>query len=261
MQMPFDPDLLLFSIKKLIAPFLLPPLLPLLLILAGLVWINRRRRGGLALAWAGVALTLFLSTPLSVGWLLRPLENIPALDIGQAREAQAIVILGGGTRTSAPEYGGETVSRFTLERLRYGAWLARATELPVLVSGGAPSGVRPEAALMRDVLQDEFRLPVRWAEEGSLDTRGNARLSAAMLKPQGIERIVLVTHASHMPRARQEFEAAGMTVLAAPTAWLGEPPGSNSDQPPGLIPNAAAALAGWYASHEWLGRLAYKLSR
>ena len=46
------------------------------------------------------------------------------------------MILGGGLRRSAPEYGGDTLGRLTLERLRYGAMLAKRTGLPVMVSGG-----------------------------------------------------------------------------------------------------------------------------
>lgn len=54
-----------------------------------------------------------------------------------------------------------------------------------------------------------------------MDTADNARLSAAMLKAEDIERIVLVTHAFHMPRARQLFAAEGLSVAAAPTDFRG----------------------------------------
>ena len=53
-----------------------------------------------------------------------------------AADAEAIVILGGGTRRNAPEYGGDTLGRLTLERVRYGAQVAKLTALPVLVTGG-----------------------------------------------------------------------------------------------------------------------------
>jgi uncharacterized SAM-binding protein YcdF (DUF218 family) len=258
MQMAFDSALVLFWLKKLVAILVLPPLSPLLLVGLGLLVATRRRRTGLALAWAGLILALVLATPASVGWLLRYLEATPPLDLAAARDAQAIVILGAGKRRNAPEYGGETVNRLSLERLRYGARLARETGLPLLVTGGAPTGDVPEAELMQAALEIDFGIPVRWVETASRDTRQNAQFSAVPLKAAGVQRILLVTHAAHMPRARAAFEAQGLEVIAAPTAWLGGL--DTSDQVLSVLPGATSAYAGWYAAHEWVGRLAYRLS-
>ena len=72
---------------------------------------------------------------------------------------------------------------------------------------------------MKEVLQQDFRITVQWIEEGSRNTFENARLSAALLKPAGIQRIYLVTHAWHMRRARIAFEHAGFAVIPAPTEF------------------------------------------
>jgi len=257
--MAFDSALALFWLKKLVSAFVQPPLAPLLLIAAGLVLATRRRRGGLALAWAGLAAALFLVWPASVGWMLAGLETDPPLTAEAARGAHAIVVVGAGKRRFAPEFGGETVNRLALERLRYAARLARESGLPVLVSGGAPTGEEPEAALMKAALETDFGVPVRWVEGASLDTHQNAALSAPLLKADGVKRILLVTHAAHMPRTRAEFEAQGLEVVAAPTAWLGNL--DANDQVLTALPSAASAYAGWYAMHEWLGLLAARLSR
>lgn len=45
----------------------------------------------------------------------------------------------------------------------------------------------------------------------------NARFSAAILAPLGVTRILLVTDAFHMPRARRAFAIAGLDPIAAPT--------------------------------------------
>lgn len=258
MPMVFDTALALFWLKKIVAALVLPPLGPLLVVAAGLLALRRHRRVGLTLAWGGLALALALATPASVGWLLRGLEAEAPVSADALRSAEAIVILGGGKREHAPEYGGQSVNRLTLERLRYGARLAAETGLPILVSGGAHSGP-PEAELMRDALERDFHTPVRWLETAARDTRQNAQFAAAHLHAAGVRRIALVTHAVHMPRAQREFEAQGFEVVAAPTAWFGGPD-DGAAWPLGL-PGATSAFAGWVATHEWLGRLAYRLSR
>jgi len=260
MQMALDTALVLFWLKKLAAALLLPPLSPLLLVGFGLLVATRRRRAGMILAWTGLVLALLLATPASVGWLLRDLETAPPVDLTApaVREAQAIVILGGGKRRNAPEYGGETINRLSLERVRYGVRLSRETGLPLLVTGGSPTGQVPEAELMQAAIEIDFGIPVRWVETAALDTRQNAQFSAAQLKAAGVARILLVTHAAHMPRAQAEFEAQGLAVIPAPTAWLGGL--DANDQVLSALPGATSAYAGWYATHEWLGRIAYRLT-
>jgi uncharacterized SAM-binding protein YcdF (DUF218 family) len=186
----------------------LPPTGPLLLALAGLALLGRRPRLGRALAWLGLGGLLVLSLPLVSHALLRSLEA-PALDLRRPGEAQAIVILGGGIRRDAAEFGGDTLARLTLERVRYGALVARTTRLPVLVSGGSVFGGTAEAALMKRALEQEFNVEVRWSEERSRDTRSNAAESASILLPLGIERVLLVTHGFDVPRASAEFATAG----------------------------------------------------
>lgn len=251
----------MFFLKKLLSALVLPPLGPLLLVALGLLLLRRHPRTGKILAWGGLLAALLLVTPISVMPLVRALEGrfVP-VDEARLRQADAILILGGGTRNYAPEFGGRTVNRLTLERLRYGARLARHSGLPVMVSGGAtrPSQT-PEAVLMKAALENDFGIPVKWMEARSRDTRENAELSAAALLPAGIRRIVLVTHAAHMERAAEAFEHAGFQVMPAPTAHLAGPAGG--DEGLLLLPSMNTAYAGWYAVHEWLGLLAYRLSR
>jgi uncharacterized SAM-binding protein YcdF (DUF218 family) len=68
--------------------------------------------------------------------------------------------------------------------------------------------------------------------------------------------VYLVTHAWHMPRARQQFEAAGIQVVAAPTGFRARPwQGARS-----LLPHWTAVRDSYWAAHEWLGRLFYALA-
>ncbi|HNR59831.1 YdcF family protein [Thauera sp.] len=253
---------LLFWLKKIVAALVLPPLLPLLPIVLGLLLGMRWRRLGNALAWSGVALNLLLISPPSVSWLVRQVEHAQALEADAARRAQAIVILGAGRRSHAPEFGGETVNRLALERLRYGARLARETGLPILVTGGTVRDETPEAQLMQAALREDFGLEARWVETAARDTRENARFSAVHLGAADIDAVLLVTHAMHMKRAQAEFEAAGLAVIPAPTAWLGGgEDDAGADQALPMLPSQNTAYAGWFALHELLGGLAYRWSR
>ncbi|MBA3033158.1 MAG: YdcF family protein [Gammaproteobacteria bacterium] len=249
---------LLFLLKKFLSVILLPPLLPLLWIAAGLLLLRQRPRLGRALAWSGLLLALLLTTPAGVKLLVRPLENLPTLQEQDLAAGQAIVILGGGQRRYLAEYGGAAPNHITLERLRYGARLAHYSGLPVMLSGGAViDGYDSEAKIMAESLHRDFGVAPQWIEASSRDTQENARFSANILEAAGIRRIVLVTHAAHMRRAVNEFAAQGIAVIPAPTAALFAD--SDPDWPSDLIPSPSAAYAGWYATHEWLGLAAQAL--
>ena len=70
-------------------------------------------------------------------------ELYPPLDFRQAAQRQAIVILGGGgQRAFAPEYGGPAAEPLLLERLSYGAYIAKKTGLPVLITGNSLEAAR-----------------------------------------------------------------------------------------------------------------------
>ena len=234
---------------------MLPPTGPLLLALAGLALLGRRPRLGRALAWLGLGGLLVLSLPLVSHALLRALEA-PALDLRRPGEAQAIVILGGGIRRNAAEFGGDTLARLTLERVRYGALVARTTRLPVLVSGGSVFGGTAEAALMKRALEQEFNVEVRWSEERSRDTRSNAAESASILLPLGIKRVLLVTHGFDVPRAGAEFATAGFQVTPAPTFVAAERFGFYPEE---LLPSMSALQGSYYAIYELLAEALRRL--
>ena len=123
-------------VKAVLKALVLPPTGLLLLAALGLGLTRRAPRLGRALAAAGVAALLALSMPAVADFLVGFVDTSTAFDPQAAKSAKAIVILGGGVRQNAPEYGGDTIATLTLERVRYGARVARLTGLPVLVSGG-----------------------------------------------------------------------------------------------------------------------------
>jgi len=235
------------TLRLIATAFVLPPGGPIVLALFGVLAWRRWPRLGRALAAAGAATLWLASLPIVANALVTALGGARPLDDAAARQADAIVILGGGVRPEALEYGGDTLGRLTLERVRYGAWLARRTGLPLLVTGGAPEpGVRAEADLMREALEREYGLPVRWADARAHNTRENAANAARMLQADNKRRVVLVMHGFDVKRAMAQFAAAGLDVIPAPT----HVPRWEAPELADFLPNAGALFTTHYAAYE-----------
>jgi uncharacterized SAM-binding protein YcdF (DUF218 family) len=250
--------------KPWVTALVLPPVPWLLLVLVGARLMFRRR----LLAWFLILLAvlgLWFSATSALGTTLlrvltKPPPSLIEREIAELRKAPktAIVVLGGGRRELAPEYGVSSLNERSIERLRYGLWLARGTQLPVLFSGGvghgAPTGAT-EAEIAARVAEQEFGLKLRWAEGSSRDTRENARASVALLQAAGIEQIVLVTHGYHITRARGHFEREmaphGMKLVLAPMGLQARGRFTAMDWLPTDDGHTRVRLA----LREWLGRV------
>ena len=238
-------------LKAVVKALVLPPTGLLLVSALGLGVIARRPRIGRTLATVGVALLLAISVPVVADVLADFVDTSVPLQLARAGEAKAIVILGGGVRRNAPEYDGDTLGLLTLERVRYGARVARMTGLPILVTGGSVLGGEPEANLMRASLEGEFNVPVRWIEARSRTTHENAVLSAEVLRQAGIDRVVLVAHGVDMRRATAEFTAQGIQTIPAPTGKRGGAERTVLD----FLPSMAGLQRSYVATYEIVANL------
>jgi len=229
-------------------------------ILVGAVGWKRSRRFAGWIWIASCCALVVLSTPYVAGHLLYSLQTDPPIFAGEplSEGPQAIVILGAGMHPGAPEYGGATVGRLTLARLRYGAALHRKTGLPVLVSGGhiLGNGEALSSAMAR-ALANDLGVTVRWTESQSLNTYENAEESASVLGADGINWVYLVTHASHMLRAAEAFRKAGLQVTRAGTEFTLIPEELEFVD---FLPNVGALTASRYAIHELVGRVWYHVA-
>ncbi|MES2946628.1 MAG: YdcF family protein [Pseudomonadota bacterium] len=219
------------ALKPVLTSLVMPPLLLLLLSLLGLLLALKRRRTGLTLALLAISLLWLISCHGMAVWLSRTiLPQFAPLAVSQLKisDVQAIVVLGGGVLPEAPEYGVAQLSANSTARLRYGVWLARQSapaNLPIAFAGGlgwTASNMQKESeaeVASRSALQD-YGVQLRWAESESRDTISNARRMAPLLQREGIQRIVLVTEAWHMPRSVAAFEGAGLLVTPAPMAFM-----------------------------------------
>lgn len=233
-----------FVALKVLSSALLPPLGLLLLALLGTMLLLVRRRTGWPLLAVSLAGLSMLAIPAIATALAGLLEHRPVPGNLNLDDAQAIVILGGGSYQAAPEYGTDTVSGTTLERLRWGARLQRMSGLPIMVSGGRPySTASSEAAQMKAALRQDFQIDVKWLEDQSFDTMQSARYARQQLATAQVDRIALVTHALHMRRARLAFEQAGFRVIEVPT-------GFSTLHPPGIL-NFLPSAEGLQLSHDF----------
>lgn len=238
-----------------LSSLVLPPTSLIVLTLVGVALLKRNRGPAIGLIVASQIALLAVATPAVANALARALEP-PPLVPGSLRDAQAIVVLGGGRNRGAPEWGGEAVNSPTLQRLRYAARLARDSGLPLYVTGGKPDGGEfAEGALMNGVLTGEFGVAVRWIDTKADTTGENAHYAAGDLKPAGVKRIALVTTALHMPRSRRAFEQVGFTVIPAATDYMGQRPFA----PYQLVPGPAALRQSHLALREWISDLYYQL--
>jgi len=174
----------------------------------------------------------------------------------------AIVILGSGRRGGAieyPQYQNQDIGVGAMERVRYGVTLAKATHLPILLTGGAPDATSTneltESDLTQKILKDEFQIQARWIESRSKTTEENAALSAKLLKQEAITHIYLVTHFWHMPRAQAVFEKYGLKVTPAPMGFYQR----DEFHPLDFYPSSAGIERARFIWSETMGLIWYRI--
>ena len=246
-----------------LAALLMPLPLGLILFLIGVVLLRRHFRLGLGLVILGLApLYLLGIEPVSDAFRASLEGRYSPVAASEAPTADAIILLGGGVRVPAaprrlPEFGHQGQRAFKAARL-YQAGVAPT----MITSGIARSGPEPvmsEAAATAWLLA-QLGLPADAIEmlPGTRHTREEAMAVRALMEEQGMERVVLVTSALHMPRAAASFEGAGIEVIPIPTAF--EVDAQRERRLSRWLPSAANLAASTRAWHEYLG-MAYYRSR
>ncbi len=251
-------DILLTYIFKAL---ILPPASLIILAIGGLLISKKREKLGNIIITISIAVLCILSVPLVATFLASSQESHKAFQIKQLEQnhVQAIIVLGGGIRPSAPEYGNKAVIRNKVfDRLRYAVRLSKKTELPILVSGGKVlnKASPTEAILIQDTLVNDFHLKAKWLEDKSRNTAENAQYSYNLLKKEKISRVILVTHALHMARAVEQFQKVGFIVTPAPTTFHSYPTQITVLD---FIPSAPALRLSSNALRELFGRWWYRL--
>jgi uncharacterized SAM-binding protein YcdF (DUF218 family) len=248
----------MFIAKKIIASFLLPPgIFIVLLLWLGWRLICKKRRGTGLVLWL-LALCLWgLSTSPVATCLIGSLER--GYDATVVPRGDVIVLLGGGLLDNVPDLTGRGApTGDALARTVTAVRVQRQLGVPIIVSGGVVyPGRGAEAPVLRRFLID-LGVPAEQIllEERSRDTSDNARFSAEIIRQRGFTSPILLTSAYHMRRSLVAFTRAGVTVTPLPANFQASPDKRIWSD---LLPEAHSLSATNKALREYLGSLWYKI--
>jgi len=246
-----------FILKKVAGLMCMPLSMAAMLLLLGVVALLFRRQGKVAVALLLAGLLIPVGAglnPLANG-LLGPLESRydPILRPNELPPVRYIVVLGGGHQSDPrlPSLGqlSDASRARLLEGIRLHGQLKRTS---LVFTGGAIFDQRPHAQVMGEAAlqlgvgaRDIIMLPQ------ARDTTGEALAIREMIDAN--EPFVLVTSASHMPRAMRLFQQAGLNPLPGPADYLIKQ--VQTDHPAKFFPSAAALRRVERALYEYLGLL------
>jgi len=188
-----------------------------------LFW-TRRCRGLWMPASSWLLLTVISCTPIASILLASLEDQVPKVQLDQLPAADAILCLGGGAEPSLSEPMGFHL-KIGADRLSTALTIAAAGKAPLLIlSGGGYSRAGrmfSEADAVRDHLAAHVPLKIQLHSIGTCsDTHDEAVKVAELMKQRGLKRLLLVTSASHMPRAMATFSRAGVQMIPVPCNYL-----------------------------------------
>ena len=230
--------------------------------------INLVRKNRIVSILLGFALIILLlsSNEIFSKWLLRSLEW-QYLSTGELPQAEAIVILGGGTRPRISPRPWYEINEAG-DRILYGSLLYKQGKAPLLVVTGGRAewlgeGGNPESEDMA-AIAELIGVPSNAIiqESQSFNTRDNAVNTKQILSQKGINKILLVTSALHMPRSMKIFRKVGFESIPAPTDFLTV----NNENSKGwaavldLLPSVDALKNTTNAIKEYIGLLIYQIA-
>lgn len=239
-----------FVLQKILWFLVLPPSSLIIIILAGLFLLDRKRKLGRVLILSGLALLYLLSLGHVADILLKPLESAVSPLASSELAADAVVVPGGGSvdldwLDAEPVPNSETYTR-----LVKGVELARRLGLPLVLTGGngEPFSTKVNDAEIMAEAAVRLGIPAKQVivENVSRNTLENSHAVRKLVKGN---RIILVTSAYYMKRAAAMFSKRGFTVIPAPTYYLAQ---TGKFSIVSFIPGASHLLRSTVAIAEWL---------
>ncbi len=228
----------------------------LLLGLLGLffLWFTRRQKTGKVLVTMSTVLLGVFSYGVVTDMLVKPLEQEykPIKEFGALKDVKWIVVLGGGSGVDPTLPLSTYLSGACLSRLSEGVYLHdRLPEAKLIFTGRSGfEGFTPVAEVMGDMAREWGVGP----EDIVLETKATDTKDHPVYVKEivGRDRFILVTSASHMPRAMGLFRRQGMEPVPAPTYYMVKK--REGGLRPGIFfPSAGSLEKAQRAIHEYLG--------
>ncbi|GGA43401.1 YdcF family protein [Pelagibacterium lentulum] len=250
-----------FNLSKLLSFFLVPSNILLLVLLVALgFWLLKFRKTAATLGIASIAgMVLAAWSPIGVAALSILEDRFPRQPLPS--EISGIILLGGAVDTHISHDRDALTLNEAGERVIETRMLAeRYPNAAIFLSGGGghlfDDGSLTESELARQALiaagVEDDRIEM---EERSRNTCENARETAVALGDRASGTWLLVTSASHMPRAVGCFRAASLAVIPYPVDFRTKS---------GNINWSATASSGLsavdLAAHEWIGLVTYRMA-
>ena len=174
------------------------------------------------------AIVLFMMLFFSNPWLITILQypfHTPPMPLNASERYEVGVVLGGYTSYDKVNKAGHF--NMSSDRFIQGAWLYKKGFIKKIIVSGGQNGFTNEddfieAEFVASILKD---LGVAssdiFIEGNSRNTIENAAFSYKILDSLGLKKnkVVLITSAFHMPRAKETFEKAGFNVRPYPCAF------------------------------------------
>jgi len=252
-----------FALSKLLWIVVAPGNLFLLFLCLGgvLLWTRWRRAGQrmvIGVAVGGLAVAILPLGP----WLLVPLENRFPMVKEPPKHVDGIIVLGGMVDQFVTRARGQVALGGAVERLTEFAVLSRRYPKAKLVFTGGSGSLFHQDVKEADVLRPTFRdvlgidMGRLMLENQSRNTYENAALTYKLIRPQPGQTWILITSASHMPRAVGAFRKSGWRVVPYPVDF-----NFRGDERLDLSFDFASGLRGLDAGlHEWAGLIFYWLT-
>jgi len=212
----------MFILSKIVGILLNPFLW--IIVLSIIALYQRRDKKRKKLYLIALCITLFFSNP----WLITTLEypfHTPPMPMSANEKYEVGVVLGGYTsydRVNKAGHFNMSSDRFIQVALLYKKGYIRK----IIVTGGqngfTDEGDYVEAEFVASNLMD-LGIPASdiYVEGKSRNTVENAEYSYKILDSLGLKKnkVVLITSAFHMPRAKETFEKAGFNIRPYPCAF------------------------------------------
>jgi len=248
---------MLFTLQKIIWFLIMPPASLIIVMIAGMIILDRRRRLGRALIIISITLLYVLSLGHVSDMLLRPLESFapPLQNLPDA--VDAVVVPGGGSVDLDWIHADPIPNSETFTRLMKGIELAKKLDVTLVLTGGngepfatrlIDADVMAEAAYAHGMLQDQIIV-----ENRSRNTLENSHGVRKVVKG---DRIILVTSSYYMRRAAAMFTKRGFTVIPAPTFQFVQSRPWNLSA---LVPRSGNLLSSTIAVAEWISIIWWKV--